>query len=637
MTTVFGLLAIELVLALIGVGRSNAQGDPMMGFSKQVPLLERFTDEDGKVWMRTAENKLVWFNDQRFPLTKPANTQRIFCLGGSTTFGRPYDDNTSFAGWLREWLRHVDASSHHEVFNAGGVSYASYRVAAVMEELADHDPDLFIVYTGQNEFLERRTYADFFEQSKTQLWLTGLLSQTRMYAAIDSIIRKNDQPKHATESITLAAEVDERLNHTVGPSDYIRDEEWSDKVGEHFRFNIQRMITIARSANAKILFVVPASNEKDCSPFKPDPEDDSFESARQAFDAGDFDLAHSAFQSAIDRDICPLRAPSDFAQFIRELPESDDVRVLDFESALRDVCLDEHGHDILGEEYFLDHVHPTIDAHRRLSQWLVSELRDAGWLTADSIAWNELSRESVDRVDQTVLGRIDRRTQGIAMRNLAKVMHWAGKFEVAAPRARDAIKMLNGDAESQFILADCLRWTGQIDEAVIEFERGVKDYPVYCRGVQRYGQLLLEMGDNDAAREMFSIATIGWPESDPRHWGARFQLSIAHLGASDFEAAHRELLRCHEHAPDDLDVMFALAEASAGIGKSEVAVELYERVLDEFPDDVETHLNLGYTLLRLNQTSQASMHFETALLLAPDNVRAKAGVVVISQLNESTK
>jgi hypothetical protein len=44
------------------------------------------------------------FNAQQFPREKAPRTTRIFCLGGSTTYGRPYDDTTSFAGWLRELL-----------------------------------------------------------------------------------------------------------------------------------------------------------------------------------------------------------------------------------------------------------------------------------------------------------------------------------------------------------------------------------------------------------------------------------------------------------------------------------------------------------------------------------------------------
>ena len=84
-------------------------------------------------------------------------------MGGSTTYGRPFDDATSFCGWLRELLPVADPSRQWELINAGGISYASYRVAALMEELADYQPDVFIVYSGQNEFLERRTYSGIIE------------------------------------------------------------------------------------------------------------------------------------------------------------------------------------------------------------------------------------------------------------------------------------------------------------------------------------------------------------------------------------------------------------------------------------------------------------------------------------------
>ena len=54
----------------------------------------------------------------------------------------------------------ADPTPHWEVINAGLLSYGSYRVAMVMEELITYEPDLFIVYTGHNEFLERRTYKE---------------------------------------------------------------------------------------------------------------------------------------------------------------------------------------------------------------------------------------------------------------------------------------------------------------------------------------------------------------------------------------------------------------------------------------------------------------------------------------------
>ena len=86
-------------------------------------------------------------------------------MGGSTTFGRPYDDATSFCGWLRELLPELEPAHEWEVVNAGGVSYASYRVSLLMEELVKYDPDIFVIYSGQNEFLEDRTYRDIISHA----------------------------------------------------------------------------------------------------------------------------------------------------------------------------------------------------------------------------------------------------------------------------------------------------------------------------------------------------------------------------------------------------------------------------------------------------------------------------------------
>jgi len=87
----------------------------------------------------------------------------ILCKAvGSATYGRPFFDHTSFPGWLRAFLPRADPTRKWEVINAGAISYASYRIKGLMAELSRFEPDLFIVYTGENEFLERRTYASAF-------------------------------------------------------------------------------------------------------------------------------------------------------------------------------------------------------------------------------------------------------------------------------------------------------------------------------------------------------------------------------------------------------------------------------------------------------------------------------------------
>ena len=150
----------------------------------------------------------------------------MFCLGGSTTFGRPYDDQTSFCGWLRELLAVAYPEGNWEVVNAGGVSYASYRVAALMEELVAYEPDLFIVYTGHNEFLEERTYGDVRTQSPAQHWLTTAATRTRIGAAFHRLlaVRESGAPWN-----NLPTDFETVLDNTIGPTSYVRDDDLRNK------------------------------------------------------------------------------------------------------------------------------------------------------------------------------------------------------------------------------------------------------------------------------------------------------------------------------------------------------------------------------------------------------------------------
>lgn len=152
---------LELVLALAGVKPILLTEDPLVGFSSNVPLFVEQRQSSGRMVYRTASNKLIRFNDQVFPKDKGKNTYRIFTVGGSTTQGRPFDHKVSFGGWLQAFLDAAEPGTNWGVINAGGASYASYRVAKLMQELVRYQPDLFIVYSGHNEFLEERSYGKF--------------------------------------------------------------------------------------------------------------------------------------------------------------------------------------------------------------------------------------------------------------------------------------------------------------------------------------------------------------------------------------------------------------------------------------------------------------------------------------------
>jgi len=145
------LVFVELVLRFLVSPLPIDRTDPYVSFHSLSPLF--VLDSTGERF-ETAPERLEYFYPQSFPAKKGTKTFRIFCLGGSTVQGRPYAVETSFTTWLK---LNIDASRSeraYEVVNCGGVSYASYRLVPVMQELLKYEPDLFIIYSGHNEFLE---------------------------------------------------------------------------------------------------------------------------------------------------------------------------------------------------------------------------------------------------------------------------------------------------------------------------------------------------------------------------------------------------------------------------------------------------------------------------------------------------
>jgi len=159
-TLISGFFVLEVALALLGIPALQSAIDLETNSSDGATLFVQEGDE-----YRTRVEKKTYFNAQSFPVKKTPGTYRIFCLGGSTTYGHPYADAKSYVGMLRELLRTSAPDVPWEVINCGGISYASCRLADMMTELAIYQPDLFVVYTGQNEFLEERTFHEIRKQS----------------------------------------------------------------------------------------------------------------------------------------------------------------------------------------------------------------------------------------------------------------------------------------------------------------------------------------------------------------------------------------------------------------------------------------------------------------------------------------
>jgi len=693
------MLLSEGVLALLGVRPRLVTEDPFVGFASYVPLFVERAGPAGEARMVTAKNKLKHFNQQEFAREKAAGTRRIFCVGGSTTFGRPYKDATSFCGWLAEMLPEADPSHPWELVNAGGISYASYRVARVMEELADFEPDLFIVYTGQNEFLEKRTYAHIIDTPGIVLDADALLSKTRTYTALlralESITGK--KPTGAGGKATLAEEVDTVLDRSIGPEVYERDENLRRGVIEHYRHNLGRMIDIARAAGAEIVLVTPASNLRDCTPFKSQHRDGlgqgdrkqwrlEFAEAQAAHDAGRdeealaatgraveiddrradlhhlrgrilwslerFDEAKAAFVRARDEDVCPLRALSTMSDIVREVGIERDVAVVDFVK----LVASRSEHSTPGTELFLDHVHPTIEAHRLLAEALIDALAATGFVHPSA----QFDDAAKDRVAQRVTSRLDAKAHQTALLNLGKVLAWAGKddeakalalraarinpddalahfqigasalntgdFEEAITHLQRALEIDPDRADGHFMLASALDKAGRGDEALSHYRRAIQIKPDYAKAQAALGTALARRGQTeegirhlrealrlnpDAVSAQYNLATAlqsrGKTELavhhftraaalDPRHFGARFNLALALRAMGKLDDALRQLQAALRLRPGDAGVRYQLGVTLEAVGRGEEALEQLRAALSARPDDPPTLRAIAWIL-----------------------------------------
>jgi len=667
-TTAVLLVAVEMVLVMVGVRPVLYDEDPYVGFSSYIPLFVEQTGPDGKTTMVTARNKLELFNHQQFVRNKPTGTYRIFCMGGSTTFGRPYEDMTSFCGWLRAMLPRADPSRQWQVVNAGGISYASYRVAALMEELVRYKPDLFIIYSGHNEFLERRTYGRIINMPGAVRGLGAIASRTRIYAvvkqAVDTLGGRSG--RKAGSRTNLSGEVETILENSLGPEEYYRDSELQKQVLNHYHYNLTRMVDIARSVGAKVILVTPASNLRHCWPFKSEHRDGLSDAERKywqrlfnhasgTYVAGQwdkaltaidkaitlddryahlhylrgcvlwelkrYDEAKAAFIRALDEDVCPLRALTEMRDIIIEVAEERNVPVVDFMALLER----QSEHATPGENLFLDHVHPTIEGNRQLALALLEAMNRQGIVHLAS-TWGDAE---IERVMQNVEDNLDYRAHGIALRNLSRLFRWAGKFEEGHRLGLRAVQMVPTNAEAHFQVAANAVELGRIGEAISHFHRALQIEPDYARAHCGLGIALQSQGSLDEAISQYRQAL----QINPDYTEAHSNLGNALAAKGRLDEAIKHYRQALQTNPSYAHAHCNLGIAMSARGKLDEAVRYYRQALLINPDYTEAHSNLGNALAAQGRLDEAVKHYRQALQINPDYVHAhyNLGSVLRSQ------
>ncbi len=453
------LIAAETLLRLTETPVVDAvDSDPWVDLHQLKPL---FTlNQENNRW-EIPSSRSNFFCSDSFPATKAANTRRLFVLGGSTVQGRPYATETAFSTWLRLLLQTSDPQCHYEVINCGGVSYASYRVAKILDEVLTHQPDAIVLYTGHNEFLEDREYAEVRDVQGLRKHLIPLARHSRLAKWLNQKIFYPSPP--ATESpqnFVMHQEVRARLDQENGLSRYRRDPNWVNRVEEHFSTTLDEMVSKLRRAKIPLVLCVPGCDLVATPPFKTTPPEDltgarlaqfkhHWEIARDpeqsdagrqqaamqclaidpqhagahyvlgriAFDRGQQEQALTHLNLARDHDVCPLRATSEIVSAIQKHDRQDGVLLIDLPSILdqQNASGVNQPDGIPDANWFVDHVHPSIKGHQVIAHACFDRMQEIPWVKplVDVSSYEAKSTSHLGQLNESYFARGKQRLAGL--------------------------------------------------------------------------------------------------------------------------------------------------------------------------------------------------------------------------------
>ena len=194
----------------------------------------------------------------RVPATKVPGTYRVFIFGGSAAHGCTPDFAYGFGRILEVMLDAQFPDVNIEVYNAACPAMNSHVMRAAAQACAHLQPDVFVVYMGNNEFSGPFGPAWSGERGPryTAIRFHCLLSNLRLLQLLSVRGREAWLPRKEEARSYL-----ETLHR------YRPDAQQRARMYEHFERNLGAVCEAGTSAGATVLVCTLACNLRDWAPF----------------------------------------------------------------------------------------------------------------------------------------------------------------------------------------------------------------------------------------------------------------------------------------------------------------------------------------------------------------------------------
>jgi tetratricopeptide (TPR) repeat protein len=194
-------------------------------------------------------------------MPKPPGTVRIFLVGESAAKGFPQPRNLAMSSFLEAMLSDACPGRRIEVINLGTVAVASFPLIYQVRDALRFSPDLFIFYTGNNEFFGAYGTASAVGGGALPPWALRLMRAARGLAlvqALDSLLYRG-----ADGNSTL---MEAMIGRTFIPD----HSPLRTAAARNLASNLGTMLDDVRAAGVPAIVCTTASNESGLAPLGAD-------------------------------------------------------------------------------------------------------------------------------------------------------------------------------------------------------------------------------------------------------------------------------------------------------------------------------------------------------------------------------
>ncbi len=550
---------------------------------------ERWVENPKFAWQFYSPNSRLKPHPFSITQSKAADTIRVFVLGESAALGTP-EPAYGFVRILERMLTLSFPDQKFEIVNAAMPGINSHLIRAIARDCSALDPELLIVYMGNNEMVglhspgpESRGLTKYRSLLHTIQWVRSSRIGQLLGPAAGFLAPKQpsgDQDMDFFRNHRLAADDSGRL-----------------AVYDNFRSNLGDVLDAAKSAGAKTLLSTVAVNLRDCPPLgslhdptlggderasweahfrrgveqqKADELDaalDAFRSASKIDGAyaelafrmakcleglGDLAAAKAAYVRARDLDALPFRSDHSLNAIIKEeglSREGTDLKLVEADQLLGGDW--GGGGQLAGLETFYEHVHFRFSGDYELAVLFFEQIQN---LLKTELGLDELDPLPAPSLEQCAAAlAYNRVNEGLLESSimdmtaqapfLDQIDHEARKLEKQA-RLRERYGGLN---------------TNDVSEAFRVYQQAMDQFPNDWNLPYMLARLHFTFHNFEAARENLKRAV----ELMPHVLEVRLGYTRALIETEQFDLAFREIEVLQKMAPDSPEVAAALGTAKA--------------------------------------------------------------------------